>query len=366
MKIGILTQALHSNYGGILQNYALQEILRKIGHEPITIDRHIPIATSFIKESIKLTLQKIKPKFDVSLLTRKQRASLSRLQQIFIQENINRTNIIYTQNEFDAYINNNPMDAYIVGSDQCWRPCYSANIKNYFLDFADDKTKKIAYAASFGVDTWEYNNETTAIVKKYAKLLNSISVREHSGINLCREKLDVDSTWVLDPTMLLGKEGFMRFITPETNKSYILNYLLEESTEARALVEYVAHKTNTLEIRANFPSPIFSRKESLQSHLYISVEQWLSNIYNASFVVTDSFHGAVFSILFNVPFIVKLNAVRGNARLESLLTDFDLMSCICNDLNQVAIPTFNWNKINTHLAERQKASMSFLLNALNK
>ena len=81
--------------------------------------------------------------------------------------------------------------------------------------------------------------------------------------------------------------------------------------------------------------------------------------------MTDSFHGAVFSILFNVPFIVKLNEVRGNARLESLLTDFNLNNCICNDINNITIPDFDWEKINAHLAERQKESKLFLINALN-
>lgn len=130
------------------------------------------------------------------------------------------------------------------------------------------------------------------------------------------------------------------------------------------LVQRVVSKTNAKKVRSNLPSPIFHRCESLKSHINIPVEQWLSNIYNASFVVTDSFHGAVFSILFNVPFIVKLNAVRGNARLESLLEDFDLKDCICENVNNVKLSEFNWTKINNHLRERQKQSMNFLLKSL--
>ena len=258
------------------------------------------------------------------------------------------------------------MEAYIVGSDQCWRPCYSANIINYYLDFIKTKAKRIAYAASFGVDKWEYSEEQTSIVRKYAKLFDAISVRENSGVVLCNDKLGVKASWVLDPTMLLGKDGFMKFVTPEDKNSYVLNYLLEESSEARQLVQHIANDINTTDIRSNIASPIFYRGESLNSHLNISVEQWLSNIYNASFVVTDSFHGAVFSILFNVPFVVKLNAIRGNTRLESLLTDFDLMDCICNDVLDVTIPTFDWKKINVHLSKRQEESMSFIIKALIK
>lgn len=365
MKIGILTQALHSNYGGLLQNYALQEVLRGMGHEPITIDRHISRSVNPVKEIAKRIMQIIKPTFDASLLTYRQKTELSRLQQTFIHDNIQHTKPLFSQNEFNHYVELHQMDAYIVGSDQCWRPCYSANIRNYYLDFVKIKAKKIAYAASFGVDSWEYNEEQTSDVSKYAVDFDAISVRENSGIRLCKERLKVNASWVLDPTMLLGKEGFMKFITPKKKSSYVLNYLLEESAEARHLVQLVSKSISINDIRSNIASPVFHRMEPLKSHLNISVEQWLSNIYNASFVVTDSFHGAVFSILFNVPFIVKLNEVRGNARLESLLTDFDLNNCICNDVNNITKPNFNWKKINAHLVERQKESKSFLINALN-
>ena len=342
MKIGILTQALHSNYGGLLQNYALQEVLREMGHDPITIDRHIPRSVCFMKEVAKRIFQMVKSSYDASLLTSKQKADLSRLQQPFVQQNIKHTDRLFTQAVFDAYVESHPMDAYIVGSDQCWRPCYSANIKNYYLDFVKSNAKKIAYAASFGVEKWEYSEDMTPVVSEYAKRFDAISVRENTGVTLCKEKLGVDAAWVLDPTMLLGKNGFMKFVTSENSNGYVLNYLLEESESARTLVKHIAYAIKIPEIRSNIASPIFYRGESLQSHLNISVEQWLSNIYNASFVITDSFHGAVFSILFNVPFVVKLNAVRGNTRLESLLTNFGLMDCICNDVNSVKIPTFDW------------------------
>lgn len=364
MKIGILTQALHSNYGGVLQNYALQEVLRRMGHNPITIDRHIPRSTSFMKEVTKRILQFVKTSYDASLLTSNQRIALARLQKSFVQQNIKHTDRLFLQDEFDNYVESHPMEAYIVGSDQCWRPRYSANIRNYYFDFVKTDAKKIAYAASFGVDEWEYSDEVTAIVKECAKRFDAISVRENSGVILCKEKLGVDAAWVLDPTMLLGKDGFMKFVTPDSNRGYVLNYLLEESKEARELVQYVANDLNVFEIHSNIASPIFHRGEPLLSHLNISVEQWLSNIHNASFVVTDSFHGAVFSILFNVPFMVKLNAVRGNARLESLLTDFGLMDCICKNINNIKIPTFDWERINNHLSQRQKESTEFLTNAL--
>lgn len=364
MKVAILTQPLHSNYGGLLQNYALQSVLKDMGHEVITIDRHISRSENVVKNLAKRILQIIRPSFDVSLLTKSQKAVLSRLQHQFIEQNINHTSRIYSQDFFNAYVTKHPMDAYIVGSDQCWRPCYSANIYNYYLDFVKDDSKKIAYAASFGVDTWEYNEDITSVVSKFAKNFDSISVREQSGVALCAERLGVKASWVLDPTMLLGKDGFLKFVSPKKNEGYVLDYLLEESEDTRKLVQSIKDKMKASEVRSNLASPIFRRGESIKSHQNISVEQWLSNIYNASYVVTDSFHGAVFCILFNVPFVVKLNSVRGNARLESLLADFDLTDCICQSLQDITIRNFDWERINSHLAVRQKESRDFLYKAL--
>ena len=364
MKIAILTQPLHSNYGGLLQNFALQAVLRQMGHEVITIDRHIFRPNHWGKNLVKRVLQIVKPTFDSSLLTQNQKAVLSQSQRLFVEQNIKRTNRLFSQEDFDKYVAAHPMDAYIVGSDQCWRPCYSANICNYYFDFVKKGSKKIAYAASFGVDIWEYNEDITPVVSRLAKDFAAVSVREQSGVALCAERLGVKASWVLDPTMLLGKDGFMKFVSSEKNEGYVLDYLLEESEEARKLVKNIKDKTKVTEVRSNIASPIFRRGESIKSHQNISVEQWLSNIYNASFVVTDSFHGAVFCILFNIPFVVKLNSVRGNTRLESLLSDFELIDCICQDVNDITIPNFDWKKINAHLFERQHESREFLKKSL--
>lgn len=363
MKVAILTQPLHSNYGGLLQNYALQSVLKEMGHDVITIDRHIARSNNFFKDIIKRILQFIQPSYDISLLTYKQKMSLAHLQQQFIERHIHKTERIFSQKVFDNYVAANSVDAYIVGSDQCWRPCYSANIYNYYLDFVNKNCKKIAYAASFGVDTWEYRDDVTAKVSDLVKTFDFVSVREQSAVALCSERLGVDASWVLDPTMLLGKDGFMRFVSP-AKSDYVLDYLLEESKEARDLVQAIKVKTQISDVRSNIASSVFHRGESIESHQNISVEEWLSNIYNASFVVTDSFHGAVFSILFNIPFVVKLNSVRGNTRLESLLADFGLEHCICHDVDKISVMNYNWERINAHLELRRKESRYFLEKSL--
>lgn len=365
MHIAILTQALHSNYGGILQNYALQEVLRQMGHTSVTLDRHLNQSSNLLKDFGKRLLQLIKPSYDQSLLTAKQKAIISSNQERFITQNIARTQKLFSQQAFDEYVQDNVFDAYIVGSDQCWRPMYSANIFNYFLDFLPNSStaKRIAYAASFGVEKWEFSDVQSQQVPGLAKRFDAISVREESALALCKKYLGVSSSWVLDPTMLLGSSGFERFIQPISEKDYLLTYFLEASDEIQELCSSVQERYHLSSIVNNLNCNVFHRGQNLKSVKNISVEKWLSNIYHSSFVVTDSFHGAVFSLLFNKPFVVRLNKVRGNARLESLLTDFNLKDCIVTSKEIPAID-FDWERINRHLAERQTESMSFLRNAL--
>ena len=365
MTIGILTQALHGNYGGLLQNYALQQVLIQLGHNPITIDRHIHRNENPLKNLVKSILRLTRSKHDASLLSKSQRKKITKNQIQFKIDNIITTPPIITQSNFDKEVHSSKYDAFIVGSDQCWRPCYSANIGNYFLDFIEnDKIIKIAYAPSFGVDNWEYNEEQTEMVKIAISKFNAISVREKSAIDLCKTHLNIKAKWVLDPTMLLGAEGFRKFIKKDKSTG-IVTYLLEETPSIENLIENVGHKIGESKITQNLPSQVFKRFESLKKHVSISVESWIENIANAKFVITDSFHGAVFSILFNKPFIVSLNGVRGNTRIESLLEDFDLKECIVSDFHNFLIPEYNWNKINDHLTIRREESLGFLKQALS-
>lgn len=365
MRIGILTQALHGNYGGILQNFALQRILCDMGHSAVTIDRHIYRSESVLKNVIKKILRLTKPCYDSSMLTLSERRIINSNQMEFVNKHIERIGPIFSQTEFDKTVNDEKFDAFIVGSDQCWRPCYSANIANYFLDFAAEKdVKRIAYAASFGVDVWEYTDEQTRLAAKLAKEMDAVSVREASGQSLCKKYLGVDASWVLDPTLLLGKSGFQQFVNPEaSSEGFITEYLLEDSEETAALREEAKKQLGLTVCKDNNKSKVFKRLTPLSRYKNISVEEWITNIACAKFVITDSFHGAVFALMFNVPFVVRLNEVRGNARIESLLRDFKLENCICKS-SDFRIPEIDWDYVNVHLKQRRAESMEFLVNAL--
>src|SRR5690606_15864360 len=108
-------------------------------------------------------------------------------------------------------LNNIGFDTYIVGSDQCWRPKYSPNITNYFLDFLNDKQNviRISYAASFGTSDWEFNEPETKMCRDLIQKFDAVSVRESSGIELCQKYLDKEAQHVLDPTMLLELDDYI-------------------------------------------------------------------------------------------------------------------------------------------------------------
>src|SRR5690606_26995758 len=122
----------------------------------------------------------------------------------FLNKYINHSLLINAYKDLAEYFKNRKFNAVIVGSDQTWRPKYSPNIYNYYLDFLKDNNqiKKLAYASSFGTAEWEYTTEQTEKCKTLAKQFHAISVREHTGVDLCREKLGVEAIQLLDPTLL--------------------------------------------------------------------------------------------------------------------------------------------------------------------
>ena len=197
MKIGILTQPLQANYGGLLQNYALQQVLLRAGHEVETIDW----TPSY--KSLRYRLYRIKWTILSFLFPKKfpklkyqptddEKKVIQQHTNHFISTYIHHTKTIMFKDGFRHQAKVGKYDAYVVGSDQCWRPCYNAFLSSMFLDFAkDEKVKRIAYAASFGTDQWEFTQEMTSICTPLAQKFNFVSVREYSGIKLCKEHLGV-------------------------------------------------------------------------------------------------------------------------------------------------------------------------------
>ena len=248
MKIGIITQSLRVNYGGILQNYALQKVLKNKGYDVVTIDqpceneKYYRMVLSALRTFIlKLFRKGGKRKYPTDICKR-YRNFVSKNIQKFINEHIVFSKQLIDYEETKEYVVNHKIDAIIVGSDQVWRPKFVKDIYHSYIDFAEKlDVKRIAYAASFGVDNWEYNDIQTQRCSSLIKKFIGVSVRELSGIELCRKYLDVEAQLVLDPTLLLKSEDYMYLIKNE-NTTYkgIGVYLLDFNEEKMNFIAELA------------------------------------------------------------------------------------------------------------------------------
>lgn len=377
MRIGILTLPLHTNYGGILQAYALQTTLERMGHEVVVFDTPnkcpLPpfkdIPKCFLKRIIKKILGRNQKIFYEYYQNKKVIPVVSQNTQRFINSHIHRKEISdFKELDGESY------DAIVVGSDQVWRPLYFVpgwrwqEIENAFLSFSSKwKIKRLSYAVSFGTDNWEYTDQQTRRCKALLQVFDAISVRETNGVTLCKKYFDIDSVHVLDPTMLLNEVDYSIFFqkanTPKSNGT-LLNYILDENEKKRALIMHVANQKCLRAFSVTNPHENDETKP-LNERIKPSVEKWLRGFYDAEFVITDSFHACVFSILFKKQFVVVGNKERGLSRIESLLQCFGIENRIVEDSVQVMrLPLIDYDKVYVKLEKYRKKSLEFLNVAL--
>lgn len=250
MRIGILTLPLHTNYGGILQAYALQTVLERMGHEASVITTpnkaELPVwkwPYSYPKRMIRKYI-------------------LGKNEPFFFESYYNRVYPIvgqYTLQFINKYIHcfevgklldlkEKDFDAFVVGSDQVWRPMYyPTRIENAYLDFARDwNVKRMAYAASFGTSDWEYTAGQTRRCRELLRKFDVVSVREESAVELCRKFFGVNVSHVLDPTMLLDVQDYVDLVKRADipkSKGTLLCYILDETESTTDLISRLASET---------------------------------------------------------------------------------------------------------------------------
>jgi hypothetical protein len=378
MKIGIITLPFNTNYGGILQAYALQSALKKMGHEAITINRkteEMPLKMKVLSFGRRVLLTATGRK-NVVIRTWPNKTEdeiISQHTNRFIAENIKTTHLFKSENDFST-LKNQGFEAYVVGSDQVWRPKYSPEIANHFLGFAnrEKNLKRLSYAASFGVDEWEYNKEQTKNCSELAAQFNAVSVREDSGIKLCTEHLGVQAIRVIDPTLLITKVEYVGLVEKDkipTFKGTLLNYVLDKAPEKQKIIHQIEDELQ-LETFSTMPETSFreSGKSKLQQCIFPPVTSWIRGFMDAEFVVTDSFHGTVFSIIFNKPFLAIGNEKRGMSRFVSLLKLFGLEERLVfnntPEIRQIIRTPIDFEKINDIIEIEKKLATKFLKDAL--
>lgn len=379
MRVGILTQPLYCNYGGIVQCYALQTVLKRMGHDTVVLQREHNHSYTlqgafiyYIKRIAKLMLGR-KESWHYYVAQEK-RDYIARNTYRFIEAHIHPcSNKCYTTEQLKNEVERFALDAIIVGSDQVWRPDFSPCQPNYFLDFlsADSPIKRISYAASFGGDRWDWNPALTKLCATLLQLFDAVSVREKSGIRLCKEHFNVDAVQVLDPTMLLNPDDYRKVVGKQrVARGTLFNYVLDRSDEKQYIIRTIENNTGKTSF-CSMPAlddSVYNLYGDIDKSVYPQVEDWLSAFDEAEMVVTDSFHGTVFSIIFNKPFWVIGNEGRGMARFETLLGMYGLENRM---INASAISNTNlderidWESVNAKRKELQKVSMDFICKSLS-
>lgn len=384
MKIGILTQPLQANYGGLLQNYALQQVFLQAGHEVETIDWFYPLFKPWRVKLFKIKYAVLKVLFPQKYPklryqpTEEERKVIQRNTNHFISTYINHTEKVRSKEGFITKAKEGNYDAYVVGSDQCWRPRYNAFLTSMFLDFAkEEKPKRIAYAASFGTDQWEFTQEMTSICVPLAQKFDFVSVREDSGVKLCKDHLGVDAVHVLDPTLLLTKEDYIRLIEAEKEpkaKGTLFNYILDPEAAKSAFINKVEKEKGlaTFQVLPKCQAETRTKddiKNRIEDCVFPGVTTWLRAFMDAEMTIVDSFHGMVFSIIFNKPFWVIGNVNRGMSRFTSLLKMFHLEDRLldANQLQEVDINLpIDWSSVNVNLQQKRNECIKLLLSQLSK
>lgn len=378
MRIGILTLPLHTNYGGILQAYALQTALKRMGHSvkvfnlPLTKEV-LPLwkkPLSYSKRFVqKYILRTGHIKIFQEEATYQRLLTRRKFTQTFIDKYINKYPIQCLEQ-----INQGDFDAIVVGSDQVWRMLYfkglwgSKTEEDAFLAFTEGwKIKRIAYAASFGAEQADISQQSMAACRQAIRQFDKVSVREESAVALCDSLFGVEAQWLIDPTMLLEAKDYLNIAQRDNfqpkREKVLMSYMLDETEEIHRLRAKIAEEKG-LQIHFSNIAETGAVKYSELSQP--PVESWLQSFVDAEYVITDSFHACVFSILFKKQFSVVVNSHRGGARFASLLKIFNIEDrMIENPADYQSLPPIVYNQIESILETKRAEAFSFLESALS-
>lgn len=329
---GIMNYWASWNYGAILTCYALQELVKSFGYTTQVINFHPKVWNN------KKMYPRNKSKLD------------------FVKKYFNLTT--FCKNKNDLIKLNDTIETFIVGSDQVWN--WGHNLKYiYFLDFVKNSKKKIACAVSMIFEKFNYGEEVKTVIEFYMKRFDAVSVRELDNVTVCRGEFDVPATCILDPVFLINNTEYEKLIKDshiKHNKAFIAVYVFEYNSGIANAVNKLA-KENDLDII------IMNKGES--------IEDWLYYIKNAKYVITDSYHGTCFSIIFEKQFI-SLTNTHGNSRFYSLLSIIGLQNRLIetknnyNKILEIVSEPVDYTKVHNILNKEAINSKEWLLNALLK
>ncbi|WP_286312148.1 polysaccharide pyruvyl transferase family protein [Romboutsia ilealis] len=361
MKIGISTIIDNTNYGNRLQNYASKKVLLNMELNPETLN---PIFEDKYKFYSKHLIKRIIVNL-ANILNFKNEEIIQRLRVIRFESFTNKfvPNKKFFINDLNDLSNMvKDFDYFITGSDQVWNYNFRPNLDIDFLQFVE-KDKRVAYAPSFGVS--EIPNQYKEEYTKYLNEMSYLSVREHAGQKIIKDLTGRDSEVLIDPTMMLDKEEWLKVTSKPKcmpKKKYLLTYVLGNQTEEfKAFVSKLAKEKN-LEI-LNLLDPLNKDIHCVDPGEFVYL------INESDVVITDSFHGAVFSILMQTPFVIferQDKEVSMNSRIDTLVSTFKMESRLSTHIKSIDdVYNIDFSHIDGILKHEREKAINYLKNAFS-
>lgn len=361
-KVGIVTFNSAHNYGAVLQAYALQEKLKELGVEPYIInyrnkeidDNYKILKIRTTNRSIKQIIRDVIVKLVFLPINYKKYSNFEK----FMKKYFNLSKRYNTEKEIkDTFPN---YDIYIAGSDQIWNPVRTGNKLSdiYTLNFGANKTKRVSYAASIGVDSLtECQKED---LKEKLSILDEISVREETAQKILNEVLNKEVKVVLDPVFLHSADRWNEFSKENKIKEkYILVYSIEDNPELIKITNYLSEKTGYKVIHFKKKSKC---KNPLKSVYTSGPKEYISLIKNAEYVINNSFHATVFSIIFNKEFYTIPHSI-ASSRMADLLSKLNIKNRLIYNIDEFKSKQdspINYCEVNDILERERKKSIDYL------
>ena len=383
-KVGIVSCYFKHNYGSMLQSYATQQFLDNLGleNETINIEQNIDFSRGKKKyyisqilnyKFIKSKLGMIKLKFDKKINKKlgKNIAIRNKKYEEF-KKNYKLTKPYLTYSELTEQ--SKKYSSVLVGSDQLWLPV-NVVADYYTLNWVPENINKISYSTSFGVSNIPKKYKKT--YKEFLSRINFLSVRESKGCELVKEMAGKEAKLVCDPTLLLSKEEWMKVQYKDRiiKDKYILCYFLGNNIEHRKFVERLKKNTGLKIVSLNHADEYVKYSDVFadETPYDIGPLEWINLVQYSEFVCTDSFHGTIFSLIFNKNFFAfrrysNSSKMSTNSRIESLLDIVNLKNRLLNGNEEIEnniLTSINYSVVNEKITKFREDSKKFLIDALD-
>lgn len=359
MKVGILTFHNAYNYGAVLQAYATQEFVRSLGHEVEVIDYHNKnVDWHYDKRKFRIRgFLRSTYRFPLYLIEKYFFWQRRKAYHRFFNEHMYLSKESYSEGENISLLG---YDVILIGSDQLWNKRLTKGLdKVYWGQFKALPNTRVA-AWSVCMNNIDLTEEDKSQIKEFLKNFTAISVREKSLQSVLQNLTDQTIWHTLDPTLILPSSQWVDLCHPVKESNYIAVYAVRKEKETISFARQLALKLNKKLVIIRSYSKWYISSENKE---YCGPDDFLSYIKYSDYVVTSSFHGTVFSLIFQRQFVCPI--LDGNIRVEDLLHTAGLPNRFVRDCKEaLSLPLIEYNHLSKQLELRKKETIDFLSNVL--